>query len=296
MILVDNYDSYKYTKIQIPIELKQLIVEDEQSEIFIDVRLDDYYQADFVLKGQKFKEMHIEKIKNVNLNDSDTNARWQLNVIVFGGKTEEQSFKIIDDLCEIFNLNFALSSFNFVYSGFCGFSYNSLALKRYYANEDMEFGDMDIVRHATMNRKSLYSIECDIFSITCNKTNRSKLFNNLSSAYINSLKCKDLISRFITMYYLFEIIYSTKEYKKIEKCKSNTENRKKRCANLLLYLNNFGIFSYKKDDINYELDASILEIIINTRNNLTHRIDTSNITEVLYNYMIPIVKEILLVC
>lgn len=103
------------------------------------------------------------------------------------------------------------------------------------------------------------------------------------------------------MYYLFEIIYETDEYKdlKVQYENSLINGKKnahtKRSEILYQYFSKIvGLTEYSCIMDEFVISAEILEQIILVRNNITHRADTSQIHKILYEHLIPILQQTLI--
>ena len=113
-----------------------------------------------------------------------------------------------------------------------------------------------------------------------------------------ALRCKDKISRYILLYYLFEIMYATPQYQQLKNNFKPTSvtinNNKKRSLILFQYLQQeFDLNEYPSLGKTVTLTAGTLEEIIISRNDLTHRGDQSKVSGLMYNHLIPILQEIL---
>lgn len=118
---------------------------------------------------------------------------------------------------------------------------------------------------------------------------------------MTALKSKDMTSRYLLLYYMFEIIYGTDEYQTIKnvyerECVSKGQKKNgatKKSEVLLRYLQERGLFEYDSFGNKVTLTVETLNHIIVTRNDLTHRADMSNVSNIMYHHMIPILQQIL---
>ena len=65
--------------------------------------------------------------------------------------------------------------------------------------------------------------------------------------------------------------------------------------NLLQYLSHMGIKEYYPFGETFNLSEETLLDIIKTRNNLTHRGDTTKISTMMYDHLLPILQQLLIV-
>lgn len=104
-------------------------------------------------------------------------------------------------------------------------------------------------------------------------------------------------ARFVLLYYVFEILYSTKEYKQIE-CEYSKphkgKSRRNRNTVLFIFLTQvIKLTKYQNIEETKTLKEDVLEDIILTRNNLVHRGCSPKVAQILYKDMIPIIRQIL---
>ena len=207
---------------------------------------------------------------------------------------------ILDELCFEFSLKFIRYYKYFQHCGFEGFCYDRMHLESKYAFEDKIFGDDAFSMYCgAIQVKTISSIENKVFKLPRKAKTNSKNRNSLTHAFLEALKCKDKISRYILLYYLFEIMYKTPEYQALKekyKQEHGTEQRKKgRNVILLQYLQQeFNLTKYSSLGKTIMLDAETLEKIILTRNDLTHRGDLSKVSSLMYNHLLPILREVII--
>ena len=172
-------------------------------------------------------------------------------------------------------------------------------MERRYAYEDKSFSDNAFSMYAgPIEIKATSIIENKVFKLSKHPTAHSELENRLIDAFLRALRCKDEISRYILLYYLFEIMYATDEYQEIktqyELSLSQNNSDKKRSMLLAQYLQKeFGLKEYSSLGKTVVLNAKILENIITNRNDLTHRGDISKVSQLMYNHLLPILQEVI---
>ena len=308
MFIATNCEQYSYTKISVPIKLLKSPSDYDDSIYYLDIIGDDSSQEQCYIGTQKVEELKILRLKEADC-EHDQIAEWKLEMIVSGGKTEEEIIMILNDLCTEFSLKYIRYYKYFQNSGFEGFSYDRLHLVRKYAYEDMVFSDDAMSMYCgPIEMKTRSSIERKVFKLPKKAKTGNEYKDKLTVAFLMALRCKDKISRYILLYYLFEIIYGTDEYKELKKQYEESISRsggaknkynknsgdKKRSMILFRYLQQeFDLKEYASLGKSVMLDAETLEIIIKTRNDLTHRGDQSKVSSLMYNHLLPILQEVI---
>lgn len=303
MLFIESYANFDYTKIQVPIILNEAPSDSENSKYFIDISCDSYLQKGCYIGEQFVEEIRFDRISKRNDKDSMSPQNWEVTMIVTPGKNEDEVIEIIDLLCEYLSFRCAQEYRLFQNSGFTGFSFHPMDIKRRYAIKNHNFGDIVFNRIAgRMEMESMATLPRKVFEMPRTKYILSTYTQKLRNAYLTAMRSRDVISRYILLYYLFEIFYQTEEYqilKKQNERMSNTEKRKpcqneKRGEILFQYLREkFGVLEYKSFGKQIVLTTQVLNDIIITRNDLTHRADSSNVIKITYHHLIPILQQIL---
>ena len=108
----------------------------------------------------------------------------------------------------------------------------------------------------------------------------------MEKALITALQSRDAISRYLLLYYLFEMIYETEEYIDLKR-----DNKFDKAEALFHYLKDYwGVAKYNSFSKEYELTSQILREIIRVRNDLAHRADTSEVARMMYHHLLPILQ------
>ena len=295
-----NEKIYNYTKIQVPITLKEGISDYQDSRRYIDVNIDNFCQQECYIGMQRIEKICIQRIKKGKNKEGISAPRWEVEAIIAEKKNEDEAIEIINSLCEILSLACAKNYKCFQNSGFYGFAFLSMDIKRSYAGENQVFGEKDFnYRCGYVKMTEISNIEKNIFELPKIEISYSELLQRLNKAFLIALRSGDAVSRYILLYYLFEIMYETPEYQNLKKeyDKNNIQkkdNNKKRSEILLKYLQNeFRIREYYHFGKKEDLTSTILADIINTRNELVHRADISKISELMYHHLIPILQRVL---
>lgn len=298
MFVATNCEQYSYTKITVPIKLLKSPSDYDDSIYYLDIIGDDFCQEQCYVGTQKIEKLKIIRYKEVDC-EHDQIAEWKLEMTICGGKTEEEIIAILNTLCTEFSLKFIRYYKYFQHSGFEGFSYDRLHLERKYAYDDKMFSDNAMSMYCgQIEMKTRSAIERKVFKLPKKAKPKNEYKEKLTDAFLKALKCKDKISRYILLYYLFEIMYGTEEYQALkEKYKSTygkEQCKKDRNKILLQYLQReFGIKEYSALGKTVMLNAETLEAIIHTRNDLTHRGDTAMVSNLMYNHLLPILQEVM---
>ena len=298
MFFSDNYEQYAYTKIAVPITLSKSPSDYDDMAYYLDANIDDHFQENCYIGTHKLDELKISRVRKADY-EQDHTAEWKLEIILCGGKSEEEVIAILDELCIAFSLKYVRYFKYFQHSGFEGFSYDRMHLERRYAFQDKVFTDESLSMYCgVIQVKTISSIDNKVFKLPKKSKKHNELSNRLSSAFLEALKCKDKISRYILLYYLFEIMYETPEYQALKE-RYKTEHGNEKCKKdrnviLLQYLQQeFNLTQYSSFEKSVVLDAETLELIIKTRNDLTHRGDPSKVSSLMYNHLLPILREVI---
>lgn len=297
-----DYKKFKYTKIQVPITLNQSPSDHEGYTYHLDVKCDALCQQDCYIGAQKIERMDIRRIRAANSAGKMVAPQWSVEIVIAEVKTEDEVIKILDKFCYLLSLACGKYYSHFQYCGLSGFSYRSIDVKRRYAAEDEVFGDIVFpcwIKEIEMHALSTLSEE--VFLLPQTQTSRSEFFKKLDRAFLTAMRSGDAVSRYILLYYLFEIMYATKEYQDLKRTHPATANKecaatsdRKRSELLFRYLQQeFGIIEYRSFEKQVTLSSDTLLSIILTRNDLTHRADTSKITEMMYYHLLPILQCVL---
>ncbi|WP_343208791.1 hypothetical protein [Anaerolentibacter hominis] len=293
MRIFQNNDNISYTKIEVILSLEECPSDWENNFYFIDVAVDAFSQQDCYIREQKVEEIHIRRVENYSKEEMKA-PQWRVELIVTEFKTEEQTIQIVEDLCEILSANCAMEDSFYQQRGMYGFSYQSMDIKRSYAGPEMIFNEVDINGYGSIEMTCISTIKENIFKLPDIPIVQSTLSQRLKKAFLAGIKSKDVVSRYILLYYLFEIMFDTPEYQALKMTYSSS---KKRDVILYEYLTQkFGELKYTVRGQEFVLDADILSRIIKARNDLTHRADLSNVHELMYGHLIPVLQVIIKKC
>ena len=224
-------------------------------------------------------------------------------------KTEDEVIELLDKLCDMFSIAFIKEYGEFQHSGFEGFSYHAMDVRRRYAGEDGRFGDTVFNKYCGMvSTRNLSIVQQNIFTLPESTKDKPEKYIELEKAFLTAMKSRDEVSRYILLYYMFELMYDTDEYDNLKKNYKQVnktfevsdeddkfrKSNKKRSELLYQYLHQvFGIVEYSHFSQTYALNPEILFKIITVRNDLAHRADKTNVNAIMYGHMLPILQSVL---
>ena len=307
----EDYSDFKYTKINVPITLNECPSDHKSSSYLLDVNCDSFSQHNCYIGTQRIERLTIQRAEKADSLDSQIFAKWNVELEIAEVKTEDEVIEILDKLCDMFSITFIKEYGAFQHSGFEGFSYRAMDVRRRYAGEDGRFGDTVFNKYCGMVfTRNLSIVQQNIFTLPETIKDKPEKYIELETAFLTAMKCRDEVSRYILLYYMFELMYKTGEYQKMkEKYEpgNNTQgalNHNKKCPKdeksakrselLCLYLQQvFGVIEYSYFDQTYKLDSEILFKIITVRNKLAHDADIAAVSSVLYGHMLPILQQVL---
>ena len=305
----EDYLNFKYTKINVPITLNECPSDHKSSRYLLDVNCNSFSQQNCYIGTQKIERLTIQRAEKADAGDGQTFAKWNVELEIAEVKTEDGVIEILDKLCDMFSIAFIKEYGAFQHSGFEGFSYRAMDVRRRYAGEDGRFGDTVYNKYCGMvSMSNLSIVQHNIFTLPKSIKDKPKKYIELEKAFLTAMKSRDEVSRYILLYYMFELMYDTDEYKNLKenykqanKTSGETDkdnkcrkSNKKRSELLYQYLHQvFGITEYSHFGQTYMLDPEILFKIITVRNDLAHRADKTNVNAILYGHMLPILQQVL---
>lgn len=298
MTIIEDYQQFQYTQICARITLERNPSDHEENEYYLDIACENLYQQNCYVGTQRLEEIHISRLKSSDNGQHFCAPQWKVQIIIAEVKTELEVYQLLQDLCKVFSFSCAVTYQGFEYSGLYGFSFQPINVVRRYAKADRIFGDSDMNCYGKIRCLAKDIVKKNIFQLPQAQSVVSPIVEKLKESFLIALKSKDAISRYLLLYYLFEIMYESSEYQAIKQeydsrtnCKK--DRNEKRSEILHQYLQReFGITTYRSFGGETLLTPEILCKIIQTRNDLTHRADTSAISQVMYRHMIPILQKI----
>ena len=290
MIFLNDYSSFDFTKIQVPIRLKRCPSDHENREYILNVAGEAFVQHNCYI-GKDF----VQEIKIIRLTRRDSSElQWQFTITLPVVKEEDAVYVLLDELCNYLTLSLAQNFSWFQYHGIGRFSYQFTSVKRSYAGQDGIFTDIDFNSRGDVRMQAISTVQQNIFKLPTTFRPPNLLAANLQSAFLNAMKSTDPIARYILLYYMFEIMYQTEEYKSIQAAISKKKPSEVRSQTLFEYLKEqFQLFAYNSFSEKIDLTQETILKIIKTRNDLTHRADSSQVSEMMYHHLLPILQEVL---
>ena len=305
----EDYSNFKYTKINVPITLNECPSDHKSSSYLLDVNCNSFSQQNCYIGTQKIERLTIQRAEKADASNSQTFAKWNVELEIAEVKTEDEVIELLDKLCDMFSIAFIKEYGAFQHSGFEGFSYRTMDVRRRYTGEDGRYGDTVFNRYCGMvSTRNISIVQQNIFTLPESIKDKPEKYIELEKAFLTAMKSRDEVSRYILLYYMFELMYDTDEYDNLKKNYKQVnktfevsdeddkfrKSNKKRSELLYQYLHQvFGIVEYSHFSQTYALNPEILFKIITVRNDLAHRADKTNVNAIMYGHMLPILQSVL---
>ena len=305
----EDYSNFKYTKINVPITLNECPSDHKSSSYLLDVNCNSFSQQNCYIGTQKIERLTIQRAEKADASNSQTFAKWKVELEIAEVKTEDEVIEILDKLCDMLSIAFIKEYGAFQHSGFEGFSYRTMDVRRRYTGEDGRYGDTVFNRYCGMvSTRNISIVQQNIFTLPESIKDKPEKYIELEKAFLTAMKSRDEVSRYILLYYMFELMYDTDEYDNLKKNYKQVnktfevsdeddkfrKSNKKRSELLYQYLHQvFGIVEYSHFSQTYALNPEILFKIITVRNDLAHRADKTNVNAIMYGHMLPILQSVL---
>ena len=296
MIFLKDYSAFRYTKIQVPITLKQCPSDLAGCEYHIDIALDSFSQEHVYIGHHFVERFQIHRLIRAK-SPSETKfsaPRWLAEFILPEVYREDEAVHLLSEFCLLLSQNFFRQDYLFQYSGWAGFSFQPWEIQRRYSISLNHFGDADFnQRCGDISMYSLNTIRKNIFQLPSVPSQLSPTARELIDAFLIAMKSTDPVARYILLYYLFELMYKSESYRQTRPDIKHQRSRKRSIILCEFLKTQFQISSYCSFDSEKELTPDILETIILTRDRLAHAADTSAISNVMYHHMLPILQKVL---
>ncbi|QOX63906.1 hypothetical protein FRZ06_11470 [Anoxybacterium hadale] len=299
---INDITKYSYTRISSSIRIGAAKSDYEDNIWYLRITNLPKYQENCYIGEILVESVTTELIKNTIINpieDDRCESVWDVIIIVHKVITEEECDNILNDLCNFFTIKSAAANL-IQSSGSPVFSHKKMSVTMQYAEESKVFKDTVMLARCFMDKtigvmspaKAQFYLPKEPCCL--NSSEYLKL-------YLDALVARDKISRFVLMYGIIEKIFASKEgqhiintYRKIW-IQNNPGQafrlEKHRGQILLHYFNSKGIDTYSFTGDRELITENLLSEIIQTRNDLFHRIDRSRVNSILYHKLIPIIKE-----
>lgn len=288
------------TEISCSLFLNEAPSDFEDSSYLFEIINNDY--DDYRQRNVYVKDWFVTEIIFCHIKGSDETTRkseWGVTATLPDKLSDSQVITFLNDLCNQISYQCMMKA-TCQHSGFVGFSYSPVSIQIFYVDENNHKGPNTYYGCGiSLAMKQTLSIE-DCFALPSEKKTLSPTTLKMQDAFLAAMRSRDPVARYILLYYLFEIIYTTSSYKKCKqyylegKKEKSKDADRNRGAILFSYLyDNLGIQEYHFYGEQHILKADILVQIIKSRNDLVHRADQSMIEQLMYEHMIPIIKEVL---
>lgn len=303
MIFIDNYEQFKYTRIQVTFTLKINPADYEDCTHYTGLVHDLHHQKHCYIGTQLIDTFSIKRLGPAD-SAPTKETQWEIEMIISDAKKEIEVIAIVEKLCQILSLRCSSHACYVQNSGLHGFTFRPMNIKRSYAVDLSAFSDIDFNHWCGYSETIVPAVvQSNIFELPVAPLSQTPFVEELDIAFLTAMRSTDPVSRYILLYYLFEIFYRQTEFQAIkqkyeEKAKREDirhENKHvKRSEILYQYLyQKFNLTKYCSFGKNVILSPQILFDIISVRNNLTHRADTTNLSRIMYHHLIPILQQIL---
>lgn len=290
MIVIDDYSKYHYTRIEAEISLDECPPDCDNEKHFVDVDLDSYLQNKCFIGNQCIESLNISRVQG----RKEHPAQWTVTIVVSKCLWEPETHELLREYCD--NISLACSKqLSFQNYGFRGFSFRMFDVRRQYSEDGVLYTDYDLPSIGEVEMSTTTTVQANVFAMPQAVITPKTMMQQLEDACMVALRSTDVVARYVLSYYLFEIIYGTNEWSQyVVRAKVNKTAHHWRAEALCEYLRQeLGIHEYAWHGKRNRISADTLEQIINVRNDLTHRADQSQVAEMLYRHLIPILQEML---
>lgn len=224
--------------------------------------------------------------------------KWQVTLIIPEVLVYEKAINLLKNYVYCLSANCIKDLHYLQNSGFSGFSFDENLADIKYGETADKIEVKDLNYSVKLISTGITVKTNNVFNLPTQPTQKTELRSQIERTFLSALKCNDMDARFVLLYYVFEIIYSSKEYKQIEREYSKRhkgKSRRNRKTVLFIFLTQeIKLTKYKNIEETKTLKEDVLEDIILTRNNLVHRGNSPKVSQILYKDMIPIIRQILM--
>lgn len=289
MEIISNYGQYNFTKIEATIYLEECPSDVKENEYWVDIATDTYTQEACYIDNQRIEHIRIQR----NLETKEHNVSWKTTVFVAKSICETESLVLLSSYCAILSKKCAMN-IAFQDYGFVGFRVDPLSIRRYYSVDGTAYTDSDCARVGMVHFAATNKLHENVFALPKQRESKEPFRDKLLNSYMVALRSKDIVARYILLYYLIELISESKEWNQYKDNAIIADKKQWRYIALNEYfLNEFGVQGYSSFGKIYSLSPDVFKQIVDVRNDLAHRADQSKIRNVLYNHFIPILQAAL---
>lgn len=291
MAIITDFSRYNYTKITVPIYMLECPADDMGERHFVNVKIDAHTQRNCSIGNHFVESISIERITEA----SENSAKWRLSMIVPEVLDDQEIFDLLRKFCSIISKQCSI----YVYcasNGFRGFGFNQLDVLKYYSEDGITYIGNNDFRIALGETTTRSTVMQNIFVIK-ESDERSLLLQKIEDAYATALKGGDMVSRYILLYRVIELIKGTEimktyrdEAERILISQGISKKEWQSQAICEFIRNEFGVSEYRGNTV---LTSAIMRQIIVVRNNMAHEADLTLVRRTLYDHFIPLVQAIL---
>ena len=292
MAIITDYSKFNYTKIKVPIYMIESPSDDRGERHFVNVNIDSHTQSKCYIGNRFIDSVKVERISVPNNNS----AKWCVTIIVSDVLNKGEIFALLRQYCEIITKQCSI----YVYcgsNGFRGFGFDQIDVLTSYSDDGITYIADNDFRIGMGEITTKITVMQNVFLLNQSKK-KAILLQQIEDAYVAALKSGDMVSRYILLYRVIELIKGSKEMESYradaEKMLISQGITKKEWQALAIYeflRKEFGVSEYR-DNITLTVDT--LRQIIIVRNDMAHESDLTNVRRTLYDHFIPIVQAILL--
>lgn len=194
----EDYRKFRYTKIQVPIMLRECPSDWEDSAHYLDVHCDSLSQKNCFIGARKIEQIHIRRLQAAKSGTDIVPPRWTVEIVLAEVLREQEASRLLDDLCETFSLACGKQNSLFQYSGLGEFTYRSSEIQRSYAGEDGVFGDRDFNHFCGyVESQTLNTLSEEVFLLPKVFSPKPELTRKLEKAFLTAMYSRDAVSRYL---------------------------------------------------------------------------------------------------
>lgn len=291
MGMIGDYRQYSFTKIEANIYLEECPSDIKTCAYSIDVDVDAYTQEFCCIDNQWIEHLCIQR----NQGTEECKISWKITFFVGGAVSRAASIELLSSYCVILSRKLALN-LSYHCHGLVDFRVDPVSVHCFYSLDGKTYSDFE--RSIVVVGRSEMRNRCseNIFALSCqrDKPDPDPLHDKFLNSYMEALRSRDVVSRYILLYYLLEIIYKTDRWTQYsEDAKASDKDNWRSMALKEYFLNEFGIQEYYSFGKVYSLLPDIFKKIIEARNKLVHEANQSKLQDILYCHFIPILQAML---
>lgn len=294
----------KYILIEGKIISKKGYGDYEKSESYHIINLEGkkFFEYDNIYIGNCLcQKIYISDILSNQEKEKEKLFEYKIEIIMKNLYPKDIKESILESICLIINFELSKESYN-KHEGFPNFV-PALGYKTYYGETDKLF-TIECMNFTGEIEKIEMISQQNLSKVSISKTSYELI---LMKRYMEAIKYKNPIAKFVTLFGFFELIYHSKKFKEI--LKNNYNENKKLYRNMSLHYKGemkdlamldtlyFYEIKEKRNAINAGevtlITTKDIKKIREKRNILFHETNLDNIHKVLYDLLLPIVFSII---